>query len=473
MRPVAPETRRIFLHSAGFVAARAATGGLSVLASLLLYRILRPEEAGRFQFLLAGGMTLGVLCGLGFHDTLARFIPERPDGQSGGLFRRALRRILVFGPALGAIVYVAIRATGFPLDAARAGLLLPAFVLVYALYTCALGMLRGQGKLKILSLLDLGWNFGAKAAAVAVALALPEFVPAFAAYAGLDLLVVLVAFWLLRGQLRGPAPPLDREVVGFARLVLLAELVRILCSTVDVYVVRGLLGAEPTGLFTAGVRMTTIVEQLVLTPIGVPLLYYFSRPGSEDLRRTVVENGTRLLGALMGAGALLLAATAGPIVRLLLGADYEGSVPIARIYTGHAVGASLLVLLIPLYNSKNRPAYAIAQSLAVLGVNLVLDLALVPRMGIRGAAIAGVAATGTSALLFAGIARARFQVDARGGVLRVLSLYFVCYGVLAVGWTVPALALYAIGLWALRLIRRRDIELIRRRPRAQGSAPAS
>lgn len=54
----AQEARRVLLHSVGFVAARIVTGGLSVLASLMLYRILRPEEAGRFQFVLASGRLL-------------------------------------------------------------------------------------------------------------------------------------------------------------------------------------------------------------------------------------------------------------------------------------------------------------------------------------------------------------------------------------------------------------------------------
>lgn len=467
------QVRPVFLRSAAFVAARVVTGGLSVLASLLLYRFLRPEEAGRFQFVLAGGMTLGVLCGLGFHDTLARFVPERSVEESGGLFRRALRWSAAAGLVLGIVIIAAGRWGALPRDAARAGILLPAFVLTYAVYTCCLGMLRGGGRLRALSLLDLGWNFGAKAGAVAVAVSLPFFVPAFAAYAGVDLLVAGTALWILRRHLRGAPRSLGPEASLFARVVLAAELVRILCSTVDIYVVRAMLGAEATGLFTAGARLTTIVESLVLTPIGVPLLYYFSRPGSDDLRRSAVENGTRLLGGAMGAGSLLLAAAAAPVVRILLGSDYEGSVPVARIYTGHAVGASLLVLLIPLYNSKNRPAYAIAQALTVLTVNLALDLILVPTLGIEGAAFAGVAATGCAALAFAWIARNRLQVDPVGGVVRVLALYFVCYAILAAGWTVPALALYALGLWSLRIIRRKDLELIRRRPPEPGSAPGS
>jgi O-antigen/teichoic acid export membrane protein len=457
-------SHRIFLHSAGFVSARAATGALSVIASLLLYRALGPEQAGRFQFVLAVGMTLGVVCGLGFHETLARFVPERSAAEGGGLFRRATQLTLLFGLLLGAVLFGTIRLLGVPEDMLAAGALLPAFVIVYGLYTCALGMLRGQGRLKILPVLDLGWNFGAKAAAVLIAFAIPTFVPAFAAYFGVDLLVVFLCVWLLRGSIRGPVGRVSKEDARFASMVLVAELLRTLCSTVDLYVVRGLLSAEATGLYTAGVRITTIVEQLVLSPIGVPLLYYFSRADSEELTRSIVVNGTRLLGGMMGAGALVLSAVARPLVDLLLGPQFQGSAVVAQIYTGHAVGSALLVLLIPLYNSRNQPQFAIHQVLLILALNLGLDLILVPRYGIAGAAAAGVASMVIAAVVFAWLTHSRYRVDIRSGVVRTLALYLCCHALLTVGWVIPALVLYGAGLWALRIVRYRDIELLRRRP---------
>lgn len=456
--------RRVFLRSAGFVTARVLTGAAAILASLLLYRILGPEDAGRFQLVLAMGMTLGVVSGMGFLETLARFVPERSREDGERLFRRAA--FLSFGLAvgIGGVLHLLLHATRFSGDAARVGGLLPAFVVIYALYTTALGILRGQGRLRVLPALDLGWNFGAKGAAVLALLVVPGFVSAFAAYTAFDLLVLLGALCLLRGALIGPMARFRSEEATFARLILLGEIIRVLSRAVDIYVVRGLIGPEATGIFMAGARVTTIVEQLILTPIGVPLLYYFSRPGSDELRRTVVENGTRVLGGVMGLGALCLAAASGPIVSILLGSQYQASIAVARLYTGHAVGASLLVLLLPLYNSRNRPDLGIAQAGLVLVLNLVLDLILVPRFGVVGAAASGVAAACAAAIVFAWLVRSRFGVEIRWGVIRVLGLYSICYAFMIAGWAGPAIAAYVVGLWALRLVRRSDLALLRRTP---------
>ena len=119
--------QRMLFRSVRFVSARTVTGSLSVLASLLLYRALGPEEAGRFQFVLAAGMTLGVLAGMGFFETLSRFVPERAPREGNGLFRRALQWNLAVGVLFGVLLWGVVRATGFPRDAAQAGFLLPLF----------------------------------------------------------------------------------------------------------------------------------------------------------------------------------------------------------------------------------------------------------------------------------------------------------------------------------------------------------
>ncbi len=79
-----------------------------------------------------------------------------------------------------------------------------------------------------------------------------------------------------------------------------------LLGTVDLYVLRAYLGPEDVGIFAAGYRIPLLIEQLVLAPIGVPLLYYFSHPEYRELARG--GGAARHAGRSGRAGALRAAA---------------------------------------------------------------------------------------------------------------------------------------------------------------------
>jgi O-antigen/teichoic acid export membrane protein len=455
--------RDLVSRSAGFVSWKTITGALGVLASMLLYRALGPDQAGRLQLVLALGMTLGAMGGLGFYETLARFVPVRGPEAGAGLFRRALRWNL--GAFLGgAAVYFGVSAMGWgvPPEVRRVSALFLAFTAAYGFTTTAMGMLRGQGRFHLIPRLELGSNFGAKLLSLGLVLLVPGFATAVGAHAAAQVFVLVAALVLLRGELRGPATPFHPEEVRYGRLMLGALVVQLLVSTVDLYVLRVLMGPEEVGLYAAGYRIPLLAEQLVLGPVGVPLLYYFSHPEYAHLKPGVVRRGTRLTAALLGFAALVLAAAASPVILLLLGDAYRESIPITRIYAAHPLGVGLLLFSLPLYGSVSRPEFGIVQGLVTFGLNLVLDLILVPLYGPVGAAVAGVIAVVVTAVGASVFLYRRFAMDIRATVFGVIALYGVCFALLELGWPWLALPLYPLALWPLRLLRREDLALLRR-----------
>jgi len=378
-----------------------------------------------------------------------------------GLYRRALGWNVVV-VLIGAGMFAAVRGNSLlPSELSRVGFLLVAFVAVYAAYSTTVGLLRGEGRLQILPRLDLGWNFAAKATALGVGLMIPQYVQIFSAYVVVDLIVVGLAVFAARGALRTPSAPFGKEASRFARLILAAELFKILSRTVDIYAVRLLLDAESTGIFTAGARFSMAVEQIVLTPIGIPFLYYFSHPETAAVRRFAVENGTRLVATLVGFGAIVLAVCSKPIVLILLGDAFAASIPVLRVYAGHAVGASLLILLVPLYQSRDVPQFGIFQALAVFALTLCLDVALIPRYGVLGASVAGVVATALVSLAAAWFVWRRFGVDIRAVSVRVLAVYAAAFSTLFSPWPWIAIPVYVLGVFAFRLLKAGDRELLK------------
>jgi O-antigen/teichoic acid export membrane protein len=216
------------------------------------------------------------------------------------------------------------------------------------------------------------------------------------------------------------------------------------------------------GIFAAGARFTRMMEMLVLSPVAVPLLYYFSHPDSAHMKERIVRRGTRVVGAVMGFAALMLAILAEPVVRIFLGEAYAGSAEVARIYASHALGLGMLILVIPFYSSINKPHYTVLQGVLTFVMNLLLALVLIPRYGPPGAAVAAVAAiliTVVAANLFL---KVRFAIHGLSVVARLFALYGVSYAIVEMGLPLAGIGLYLALLWPLRLIRRDDLDLLRR-----------
>ncbi len=456
--------RRLLAGSAGYVSWKTVTGALGMLAGLFLYRVLGPDQAGRLQLVLALGMTAGSIVGLGFYETLARFVPERSEAEGRGLFRRALTlngRAVLAGLGVFAVMWVL--KLGLPVELRRAGVLFVLYTAAYALYNTCLGMMRGQGRFTLIPRLDLGANFGARVAALALVAVVPGFLSAYAAHVAAQIAMLAVALLLLRPALAAAPVRFRRAESRFGALILVGIVLQLLLSTVDLYVLRILLGPEDVGLFAAGSRIPLMAEQLVLAPIGVPLLYYFSHPETSVMREAVVRRGTRLAGAALGLAALVLVVAARPIILILLGEAYRGSIPVARAYAFHPVGIGLLLFSLPLYGSVSRPEYGIVQGAVTFVLNLGLDLLLVPRYGPLGAAVAGVIAVAVTALGASVFLHARFRVDVRWPVAGILLLYAVGLTLTVRVHPAAGIAAYVLLLWPLRLFRRGDLALLRRR----------
>jgi O-antigen/teichoic acid export membrane protein len=440
------------------VAARSFTGALGIVASLLLYRVLGPYEAGRFQFVSVLAMSLGNIAALGFLDTLARFVPGKAPEVADGHYRRAIRLTLI-GLAAGGVLFFGLLQLPIriPSELRETAVLFYFGTASYALFAVSLGMLRGQGRLLIIPRIDLVFNSGAKTLALIVALTAPFLFPVFLAHTAVQIGVFLGVLLMLRRSFRHPEVRFSSAETRFCRLVLFGEAVRVLVMNIDIYLLRVLLGPDDVGIYAAGTRITRVGEQLILGPLMVPLLYYFSHPDSAFIKQRVMTMGTRLAGVFVGLVALGVAMLAEPIVTIFLGEAYLASIEITRIFVIYALGRAVMFFMLPLYSSENHPEYGIWQGLLIFGLNLGLDLVLIPRYGTVGAAMAGVFAVSVVSIGSAVFIQRRFGFALARPILLTYALYGVSY---LIGERVhPGLGVltYLALLVPLGLIRREDL----------------
>ena len=168
----------------------------------------------------------------------------------------------------------------------------------------------------------------------------------------------------------------------------------------DSVILGFMLGATTVGWYSAAYKPVTVALALPMT-FFVGLYPALTRSYAEDRDgfRMVVLQSLRLTSSLavpLGVGGAILAR---PIIGLLFGPAYEPSIPVLRILVWSAV---LVILRGPFHlglRAANRSGVELRCAMICAGVNVALNIALIPRYGMTGAA----AATLTAELIWIGL----------------------------------------------------------------------
>jgi O-antigen/teichoic acid export membrane protein len=153
-----------------------------------------------------------------------------------------------------------------------------------------------------------------------------------------------------------------------------------------------LLGATAVGFYGAAYKPVTVVLAMPMTYfIGLfPALSRAYSESHETFREIFVRSLrlTWIFALPIGIGGIFLA---GPIINLLFGPAYANSVPALRILSWSAVFVVLRGTYRQGLNAAHRSRLDLWCGGTSVAINLILNLLLIPRFGIIGAAFAIVA----------------------------------------------------------------------------------
>ena len=171
----------------------------------------------------------------------------------------------------------------------------------------------------------------------------------------------------------------------------------------DVAIVGAAAGPAAAGLYAAPSRITNMVAVLP-TALSVAILPRVARPGDAKAARRDSVLAVAVVVLLSGIGLLVVAVLAEPMVKLVLGNEYMGSVPVLRVF-----------LIGVLVMCANAPIAALLQAegkdalvAKVLGVSSIIGLVTVWIGALMGGAVG--AATGYVALQIAILAPLAYQL---------------------------------------------------------------
>jgi PST family polysaccharide transporter len=354
------------------------------VVSLVVARLVAPEEFGLFAVALTVWTILGMLAELGLGTDLIRARdPERraPTVASLGLVASGSLAVTM---AMGAPAIAHLFESPGSVPAIR---LMAVALGLFGLTIVPSALLHRAYRQRSLFLINLTAMIVSTAVVVAVAVhgsgALALAWGQITTYAVLVVGLHLSARWRPRFGFR---PDIARQSVSFCLPLAAANLLSWLLLSIDNLIVSRQLGTHQLGLYALAFNVSSWPMAAIGQAVRVVALPAFSSVESAAVRGAALVRCSAPLVAVATLMGIVLATMAGPVVGLLYGDRWIGA---AEALAGLAVfGAARVVLdLIATF------LIAVGTTRAVLLVQVVWLLAMVPAMWV-GVAAFGLAGAG-------------------------------------------------------------------------------
>jgi O-antigen/teichoic acid export membrane protein len=463
---------------------------------LLVTRSFPAAEAGVFfaattVFLLGARIAeLGTTTGLVFF--VSRFRALGQEHRVRECLRTAITPVVAASVVAGAVLFAfadrwaAVAVRGEPGGFATYLRVLAVFLPVAAVSDTLLAATRGYGAMRPTALLERAGRPAGQLlltiAAVAVGSGTALTVAWVLPYA---VTAVLAWTWLraLRSR-RTPGPAAEvAEPLGFWRFTApraLASVAQLALQRLDIVLVAALRGPADAAVYAAATRFLVVGQVIgqaitqAVQPQLAGLLAVGDRPGANRLYQTA----TAWLVLTTWPFYLVFTLLA-PAVLAVFGPGYAAGAVVVGVLAGAMLVATACGMVDTVLTMAGRTTWNLGNAVAALTVNVAVDLLLIPRLGILGAAVGWAAAIAVNNLVPLAQVRwslglhplgrgTRVAVGVCGGCLGVLPWVVTriagdgpgpLAGSLAAGAVLAALACLryrdALDLAALRHLRRR------------------
>lgn len=387
---------RLARETGWLIVAKLVQGLCSFLATLAVARHLGPGAFGELSLAIATASLVGAIAALGLEHIASRELSGAGDSKLDGRVLPALRALRGIGAAAGAGVLLAMAFSPPASSHGISGLLLVMCLLPIAqVGDISEWQLIAGGRSKWVAFTAIAVS--PLAAALRLLLVLMDgnllgFAWVFVAEWGLRSLLLSLASNRLAVQSQPDHAQLARTAVALLREsapLLLAGIAVFIYMRIDQFMIAAMLDTRQVGLYSAIVVVSEapLVLPALLLRASLPIL---TRQAA-DAPDAAAESFVRLLRGcfyLHVAGAAILAIFAEPIVTLMYGEPYREASTAFRLLVLGAPFVALGVLSSAWLVIHRCTGHALRRTILGVVVNIALNLVLIPRFGIAGAALA-------------------------------------------------------------------------------------
>lgn len=158
---------------------------------------------------------------------------------------------------------------------------------------------------------------------------------------------------------------------------------------IDQVMIKNMLGNEQTGIYAVAVKLS---EVWYFIPVLICSSIFPAIVKAMSVSKEFFENRMTRLYALMFWLSFIIASFmtifSYPIVRILFGAPYIGAASTLQIHVWAGIGVFLGVAVSQYLLASNLTKISFYNTLLGAIINIILNIILIPKMGINGAAVA-------------------------------------------------------------------------------------
>lgn len=359
-----------------------------VVINFFLGRFLGPNLYGQFGIVYAIATILNLLLTPGLLQSVSKFVAENKP-QAGSIAKRMLKHQLLAGLVLGAVYYFFASPIAVILKDASLATLLKIqapLVVIYALSSVYAGYLAGIGK------------FGRNATELLIysssrlimTFILAYFFSLAGAVAALPIAASIgLAYFFFSSKIKKSGFYSTGGVYAFAvPLTLFTGLVAIFLN-IDLFLLKALLQDNAlVGYYTAA-GVVARIPYFVLSALGIVILPAVAgKLAAKKSAKQFVQDSLRYVLIILLPSAAVMSATGKPLIMLLYRSEYAAAgLPLSVLAVGTAA-ITLSYLFAVVVNAAGRPEFSAAVAAGMLALSAALNLALIPKYQLAGAAIA-------------------------------------------------------------------------------------
>ena len=288
------------------------------------------------------------------------------------------------------------------------GIILVAFsVLAVALSSSYRSVLTGQRRFISANYGDLAkQGVGILLLLIAIAVANSAGLDLLWAFIAANLIAVLVAAGIYLASIRidyGDSSTESglRQAFRFALPSHLGALTQFLNYRLDVFFVSSILGNHELGLYQLAVFLSQSLNLVPSAAQSVLFPTFAAAQTSPHKNALQLAQANRVLFLLSLVGGVLLVGFASWGIEWIFGESFRGSVTVLYWLVPGAVAFSTTTVVAGYFAGMGRPHLNMFVSIVSLTVTIPLDILLIPRWGITGAAIASTASYTMSSVISA------------------------------------------------------------------------
>jgi len=366
---------------------------LGLGATVLMARYLGPEGFGTIEFALSFVLVFSAFVQLGLEKVVVREVVRKPE-QVPQILGAALMLRLA-GAMLLVVVTSSVAAIAeYGQDARMAIFVISAAYAAQSLYVFEYyfhARVRGR-RASIAGMLG-----SAISASIKVILILTNAPLLFFAFAvGAEYIAkgaaLTVAYATDSTSARVPVRmsiSLMQVLFRDAWPLALSGLVVMIYLRIDQVMIQALMTTEAVGKYAAAVRLS---EGWYFVPLGITQSFFPAVLAAKARSKEVYEHRMQLLyDALAWLGiavAVAMTVVSGPLMKGLFGPDYASSAVVLRIQVWAGVFVGLGVAAARWVVSENLTLNVLVRTTSGAALNVLLNLLLIPLLGIAGASIA-------------------------------------------------------------------------------------